>query len=75
MQGYQCGATWILETLTFKVAAAFVELALQAGVEEPELEFAHLPGHEEIDEEEMLKMELEKLKTGEDAIAFFAKNG
>ena len=50
-------------------------MALQAGVEEPELEFAHLPGHEEIDEEEMLKMELEKLKTGEDAIAFFAKNG
>ncbi|CEM19434.1 unnamed protein product [Vitrella brassicaformis CCMP3155] len=30
---------------------------------------------EQVDEEELLRQELAKLKTGEDAIAFFAKNG
>jgi hypothetical protein len=45
------------------------------GADDTELELAHIPGQEEIDEELMLKLELEKLKTGEDAISFFAKNG
>jgi dynein heavy chain len=39
-----------------------------------ELDLA-LPGHEEIDDEQLLRMERDKMKNGEDAIAFFAKNG
>ena len=44
-------------------------------VQIPQVPELALPGHEEIDDEQLLAMELEKMKNGEDAIAFFAKNG